>query len=226
MLSQQPAHLPINEQLDIFCGAVSCNHTLTEILRRASTIGLPEWYLASGCIFQTVWNVVTGQHPEAGIADYDLVYFDSSDLSWEAEDTVIQKGHKIFVDLSAPVQIRNQARVHLWYEEKLGIVCPQHTSLEAAIATFPTTTACLGVRLLPSGEWRIYAPHGFSDLFNLVVRPNPLLTPRHVYETKAERWRRQWPKLTIFPWPQESSNHSGISHKPELDHTDGETASN
>jgi hypothetical protein len=29
----------------------------------------------------TVWNVVTGQLPEAGILDYDLAYFDDSDLS-------------------------------------------------------------------------------------------------------------------------------------------------
>jgi hypothetical protein len=27
--------------------------------------------------------VITGQPPEAGTLDYDLVYFDASDLSWE-----------------------------------------------------------------------------------------------------------------------------------------------
>ncbi|TRX96468.1 hypothetical protein FHL15_002740 [Xylaria flabelliformis] len=210
-VSLQPALLPIDEQLALFREVVSRNRTLTEVLSRASTMNLPEWYLASGSVFQSVWNVMTGQHPEAGIADYDLVYFDNSDISWEAEDSVIRKGDKIFAGLSAPVQIRNQARVHLWYEEKRGMVCPQHGSVEAAIATFPTTTACLGVRLLPQGEWRVYAPHGFSDLFNLVVRPNPVLTPRHVYETKAERWRRQWPGLTVLPWPQELSENSGIN---------------
>jgi hypothetical protein len=29
----------------------------------------------------TVWNVVTGQLPKAGILDYDLAYFDDSNLS-------------------------------------------------------------------------------------------------------------------------------------------------
>jgi hypothetical protein len=28
-----------------------------------------------------VWNVVTGQPPESGILDYDLAYYDGSDLS-------------------------------------------------------------------------------------------------------------------------------------------------
>ncbi len=42
---------------------------------------------------------------------------------------------------------------------------------------------------------------GLSDVFSLVVRPNPVLAPRHVYEARAERWQRQWPSLTVLPWP-------------------------
>src|SRR6266496_2410930 len=105
---------------------------------------------------------------------------------------------------SPPVQIRNQARVHLWYEQKFGSPCPPHESAEAAIDTFEATTACLGVRLQPGGRWRIYAPHGLSDVFNLVVRPNCALAPRHVYQAKTTRWRRQWPSLTVVPWPQDA----------------------
>jgi hypothetical protein len=58
--------------------------------REAAALDLPGWYLVAGCLYQTVWNVATGQPPEAGILDYDLAYFDDSDRSWEAEDTVIQ----------------------------------------------------------------------------------------------------------------------------------------
>jgi hypothetical protein len=132
-----------------------------------------------------VWNVVTGQPPEAGILDYDLAYFDDSDLSWDAEDAVIEAGRQAFDSLPAPVQIRNQARVHLWYEQKFGLPCQPHQSTEAAIDTFEATTACLGVRLQSGSRWRIYAPHGLADVFNLVVRPNPVLAPRHVYQAKT-----------------------------------------
>jgi hypothetical protein len=38
-------------------------------------------------------------------------------------------------------------------------------------------------------------------VFNLVVRPNPVLAPPGVYQAKTERWRRQWPTLTVLPWP-------------------------
>jgi len=196
--------LPIDEQAACFRQALRRNSTLAEVLARAAVMGLPGWYLVAGCLYQTVWNVVTGQPPEAGILDYDLAYFDASDLSWDAEDAVIGAGNRAFAGLPAPVQIRNQARVHLWYEPKFGIPCPPHASTEAAIDTYEATTACLGVRAEAGGRWRIYAPHGLSDVFNLVVRPNPVLAPRHVYEAKIARWRRQWPGLTVLPWPEPS----------------------
>jgi uncharacterized protein len=192
--------LPIDEQLDHFRAALSANATLLRVLGLAAGLGLPGWYLLAGCLYQTVWNVVTGQPPESGILDYDLGYFDDADLSWEAEDAVIQEGRTVFGGIAAPVQIRNQARVHLWYEQKFGVPCPAHRSSEAAIDTFEATCACLGVRLEPAGSWRIYAPHGLSDVFNLVVRPNPVLAPRHVYEAKVARWQRQWPDLTVLAW--------------------------
>jgi uncharacterized protein len=194
--------LPIDEQVAHFRSALSRNRTLTEVLERAAEMTLPGWYLVAGCLYQTVWNVATGQPPEAGILDYDLAYFDPTDLSWEAEDTVIRTGSRAFGHLPAPVQIRNQARVHLWYEQKYGVPCPAHQSTEAAIDTFEATTACLGVHVTPARQWRIYAPHGFSDVFNLVARPNPVLAPRSVYEAKIRRWRCQWPTLTVLPWPE------------------------
>jgi hypothetical protein len=193
--------LPIHEQVSQFQTALRRNDTLTGVLSRAVAMNLPGWYLVAGCLYQTVWNVVTGQPPVAGILDYDLAYFDGSDLSWDAEDAVIQAGQKVFAGVLVPVQIRNQARVHLWYEQKFGVCCPPHESTEAAIDTFEATTACLGVRVEPGGRWRIYAPHGLADVFNLVVRPNPVLAPREVYQAKTARWQRQWPGLTVMPWP-------------------------
>ncbi|GLY54938.1 hypothetical protein Lesp01_85930 [Lentzea sp. NBRC 102530] len=179
--------------------ALSRNEVLMNVLAGASEMGLPGWYLTAGCVFQTVWNVVTGRPAAEGILDHDLFYFDASDLSWEAEDAVIRAGRERFGD--AVVEIRNEARVHLWYEEKFGVPCPPYESTEAAIDSFAATTCCVGVRTDLDGRWQVYAPHGLSDVFDLVVRPNPVLAPRHVYETKTARWRAQWPELTVLPWP-------------------------
>ncbi|WP_433362885.1 nucleotidyltransferase family protein [Actinoplanes sp. CA-142083] len=188
-------------ELDDLRSSLSRNETLLSVLERTASLRLPGWYLTAGCLFQTVWNVVTDRPPTAGIKDYDVFYFDDSDLSWEAEDRVIKAAEQAFAGLAADVEIRNEARVHLWYEQKFGVACPPYDSTEAAIDSFAATTCCLGVRLEPSGEWRVYAPHGLTDVFNLVLRPNPVLAPRSVYETKAARWREQWPELTVLPWP-------------------------
>ncbi|RZB13434.1 nucleotidyltransferase family protein [Streptomyces sp. F001] len=193
--------LPLVEQFDGLRSVLSQNEVLTDVLTRAATMELPGWYVTAGCLFQTVWNVVTDRPPTNGIKDYDIFYFDRADLSWEAEDAVIKAGQEVFAGLPAEVEIRNEARVHLWYEQKFGVPCPPHESTEAAIDSFAATTCCLGVRLDPDGGWRVYAPHGLSDVFNLVVRPNPVLAPREVYEAKAARWRDEWPELTVLPWP-------------------------
>lgn len=193
--------LPLVEQLDGLRSVLSRNEVLTDVLTRAATLELPGWYVTAGCLFQTVWNVVTDRPVTSGIKDYDIFYFDATDLSWEAEDAAIKAGQEVFAGLPAEVEIRNEARVHLWYEQKFGVPCPPHESTEAAIDSFAATTCCLGVRLDPDGGWRVYAPHGLSDVFNLVVRPNPVLAPREVYEAKAARWRDEWPELTVLPWP-------------------------
>ena len=99
------------------------------------------------------------------------------------------------------IEVRNEARVHLWYEQKFGVPARQFTSSEDAIDHFASTTCCYGVTADPDGAMRVYAPHGFHDLFTMIIRPNPVLAPREVYEAKTARWREEWPSLTILPWP-------------------------
>ncbi|MFE4998178.1 nucleotidyltransferase family protein [Streptomyces mirabilis] len=205
------SRLPLDEQSAALQAVLSRNDVLLEVLSRTAAMGLPGWYLTAGCLFQTVWNVVTDRSPTSGIKDYDVFYFDDSDLSWEAEDAVIRAGQEAFGGLPTQVEIRNEARVHLWYEQKFGAPCDPHTSTESAIDCFAATTCCMGVRLEPDGRWRVYAPHGLADVFNLVVRPNPVLAPQEVYETKAARWRQQWPELTVLDWPAAPAPLTGPS---------------
>jgi hypothetical protein len=55
-----------------------------------------------------------------------------------------------------------------------------------------------------NGRYQVYAPHSFDDLFAFVLRPSPIVAPRHVYKTKAARWQTLWPRLRVVPWPEES----------------------
>ena len=171
------------------------------LLERLPRLGLPDWYLVSGCLFQSVWNHLSGYSPTHGILDYDVFYCDRSDLSWEAEDTAISRCVAASADLDSEVQVRNQARVHLWYPRKHGVpYAPLHSTREG-IDTFLNQSSCFGVRRESGTRFDVYAPFGFGDLFAMIVRPNPRINRPKVYYEKAERWRKVWPALTVLPWP-------------------------
>nr|WP_245886461.1 nucleotidyltransferase family protein [Kineococcus xinjiangensis] len=189
------------EQRDVFLDMVLRNDVVRAVLERAPGLELPDWWLTAGALFQTVWNVQDGRDPCTGIRDYDLFYFDGSDLSWEAEDAVIRRAEVVFEDLGATIEVRNEARVHLWYEEHFGVPAVPFRSSRDAIDHFAATTCCLGLTVDPDGQLLVHAPHGYDDLFAQRLRPNPVLAPREVYERKALRWRREWPRLVVVPWP-------------------------
>ena len=133
--------------------------------------------------------------------DADLFHFDA-DTSWEAEDAAIRAGADLFAGLPVPVEIRNEARVHLWYAERFGVPAPAaFRNTCEAIDAFAAVCCSVGITVREEGAPRVYAPYGYDDLFGLVLRPNPHSpAPRHVYESKAERWVEHWPQLTVLPW--------------------------
>ncbi|MDB5419338.1 MAG: hypothetical protein JWP50_2757, partial [Phenylobacterium sp.] len=91
--------------------------SLMQVLDTARDLQLPDWLVFSGAIYQRVLNHLTDRDPDYGIRDYDFGYFDPSDISYEAEDVVIRRVAAAFEPpLKAMVEVRNQARVHLWFE--------------------------------------------------------------------------------------------------------------
>src|SRR5262249_52254317 len=136
----------------------------------------------------------------AHIKDCDLVYYDPADLSYEAEDVHVRRGRALFADLPVPVEIMNEARVHLWYEDHFGYRIEPYRSVEHAVNSWPTTATSVGVRREPGGDLVVYAPYGLNDLFGLVVRPNKAQITEAIYLEKVERWQRNWPRLRMLPW--------------------------
>lgn len=116
-----------------FVAAVLRNDVNRAVLDRTPLLDLPDWWLTAGAVFQTVWNVIYGRDPRAGISDYDLFSFGATDTSWQAEDDAIQRAAALFADLDETVEVRNDARVHLWYEDHFGVPAqPFRSSRDAA----------------------------------------------------------------------------------------------
>jgi hypothetical protein len=140
------------------------------VLERAPALGVgDDWWLTAGVLFQAVWNELTGRPPGTGVWDADLFYFDA-DTSWDAEDVVIRRGAELFGDLAVPVEVRNEARVHLWYADRFGTPPAPFRDCADAIDAIAGVCCCFGVTV-DCDRPRVYAPYGYADLFGLVVRP-------------------------------------------------------
>lgn len=173
---------------------------LMEVLRGARALALTDCWLVSGAIYNSVWNSLTGRPPLTGIKDIDLFYFDGNDLSYEAEDAVIKRAEPVFAHLPLPVEIRNQARVHLWYEGHFGVPYAPLLSSCEGIDRFATTTHSVGVQLDAADALAIYAPYGLDEMFSFRLVPNRKNDNRRTHETKARRALGVWPELVVEPW--------------------------
>ena len=102
--------------------ALRQNRWLGEIFERFEEIALPDSWLVAGCIAQTIWNLGHGQPAEFGLKDVDLIYFDEQDLSFEAEASHESRLRDLFQFQHLPIKldVKNEARVHLWYEDRFG----------------------------------------------------------------------------------------------------------
>ena len=167
-------------------------------MKQAENIGLQSYYIGAGSIAQTVWNYQLGNDLMYGISDFDLVYFDNSDLSHEQELNVLEKIKSLFND-NFELDVINEARVHLWYKEHFGFSIEPYTSLEMAINTWPTTATSIGVKL-ENNQLVVYAPFGLNDLFGGIIRANKKQITKEIYENKSQKWLKLWPSLNYVFW--------------------------
>jgi len=197
--SKQIAFQAISKQENFIKKVLLKNESFVRLLELLKDFGLPDWYVSGGSIGQIVWNYFHQQNLNFGINDFDVVYFDP-DVSYEAENVFIQKGKKIFKNFPTSVEIRNQARVHLWFPQKTGIQTKPFTCTEEAISTFPTTSSTIGVTLDPRNNLVIFAPCGFCDILTIAMRANKVRVSKKAFAKKANDWSKKWPKLKVIPW--------------------------
>jgi hypothetical protein len=198
----EPNKQDLSSQIDLLTAIVVQNQPISDVLTRAASLHIDQYYIGAGCITQSVWNYLSGFPLDYGIKDIDFVYYDESDLSEEAENEMIRRLNHEFGDLAIKLDIKNQARVHLWYKNHFGYEIQPYKSLEDAIDTWPTTSSAVGIRK-QGNAWKVYAPFGLDDLFGMVVRANKAQITREIYGQKTTNWSSKWSKLVIIPWDEE-----------------------
>jgi hypothetical protein len=153
-------------------------------------------------VYQPVLNHLTGRAADYGVRDYDIGYFDASDISYEAEDAVIRRVAAAFDEtLRSMVEVRNQARVHLWFEDHFGEAYTPLSCTAEALERFVAPMFAVGVRLDKEGGLHVAAPFGLADLFGLRLRPNPR-RPVANFAPVAAGVASRWPELRVGLPPQ------------------------
>ena len=98
--------------------------------------------------------------------------------------------------LRSMVEVRNQRRVHLWFEAKFSEPYGPLSSTAEALERFASATFAVGVRLESDDGLHIVAPFGLADLFALRVVPNPYRKTVGFDRTSADV-RRRWPEVVV-----------------------------
>jgi hypothetical protein len=181
--------------VDTLLKLVMANPVNAEITARLPSLGVEQCMLTAGCLFQAVWNHQANRPVDAGVKDYDVFYFEP-DLSYEAEDAVIRRAEPLFRDLGVNVEVRNQARVHLWYGQRFGRPYPQLHSARQGVDRYLVAGTCIALDIA-TGE--VYAPYGLADVEQGVLRINPLHAEPELFLHKARSYQERWPWLRIVP---------------------------
>ncbi len=169
-------------------------HVLTVVREQR----LPDWRIFSGAVYQSVWNALTGRPAGYGVRDYDVGYYDP-DTRWDAEDVVIKRVAAAFdPPFRDIVEVRNQARVPLWFPAHFGEPYDPLASTDEALARFVAPAFAIGVRLEADDTISVAAPLGLEDMFKLILRPNPNRGVAKDWPRVVERAKARWPELTIL----------------------------
>jgi hypothetical protein len=177
---------------------VRASAPLMQVLTTLRALDPPDWLVFSGAVYQRVLNHLGRRPLDYGIKDYDVGYYDASDISYEAEDAVIRRVAAAFEPpLRELVEVRNQARVHVWFEGKFGEPYKPLAESAEALTRFVSPLFAVAVRLEADDTIAVHAPFGLDDLFARRLRNNPV-RPSSNFERIAASAKARWPEIEII----------------------------
>lgn len=192
----------IEEQNQKFISILKQNEDLMTVLNYIYELKLPNFYIAAGSIFQTIWNYYDSKPLNYGIKDIDIIYYDSSNISkdneQELENNIIN--HFKELNMNYEFDVHNEARMHLWKKENENKNIDQYKNSEDAIDQWIATVHAVGITK-ENNEIKLYAPYGLSDIFSKTIRPiKHKANSKELYEKKVKSWNNRFEGLSIIEW--------------------------
>lgn len=193
----------IDEQNELLVSILKKNKSLMMVLDYISELNLPNFYIAAGSVFQTIWNYYDGKDLNFGIKDIDVIYYNNSDLSVEKDLEYYNMINKYVKSngFNYEVDVSNEARMHLWeMAHGQGENVEQYKNSEDAMSKWIATVHAIGITK-ENNKIKVYAPYGLSDIFSRTIRPiKHNDNSKELYNKKVESWKNRFDNLNIIEW--------------------------
>jgi uncharacterized protein len=166
---------------------------LCEVLDAVDHLALADAWVGAGAVRDLGWDIRFGAGFDAAtIKDVDVAFFDAADLTHERETRAEDALRRA---LPLEWDVKNQARVHLWYEERFGTPAEPLTSTMDGIATWPETATAVAVRRHRGRGLEVAAPLGLDGIW----RRNPRGVTDAEFRARLERKDpgRRWPRVQV-----------------------------
>lgn len=192
----------LKEQNDMFIYILKKNKDLMSILDYIYELELPNFYIAAGSVFQTIWNYYDNKPLNSEIKDIDIIYYDANNLSKEDEEKIEDKIVTHFKELNINYEfdVHNEARMHLWKKSNENKNIDQYKNSEYSIDKWIATVYSICITK-ENDEIKVYAPYGLSDIFSRTIRPiKHKDNSKELYEKKVKSWSSRFNNLKIVEW--------------------------
>lgn len=153
-----------------FIDMLQKNEKLMEILDFVHQLNLKDYYLAAGCVFQTIWNLQEQQEPMAHIHDIDLVYYDLTNTYDTAKARDKELETLLNQRFALEFDVHNEAYMHQWKGRNLK-----------QLTVFA-----------PSGLTDIFERH--------IRPIDHLDNSKSLYDAKCAKWQARFSDLKIEIW--------------------------
>ena len=192
----------ISKQNEIFIKIIKKNVNLIKVFDFIDTLELPNYYIAAGAIFQTIWNYFDNADLNNNIKDIDVIYYDKSNLDVNKDIEICNK----IIDfckknnLDYEIDVSNEARMHLWKKEHENKDVLQYKNSEDAINYWIANIHAIGITKIKNKIY-VYAPFGLSDIYSKTIRPiKHEYNSKELYDKKVKSWSSRFNNLNIVEW--------------------------
>ncbi|WP_299138715.1 nucleotidyltransferase family protein [uncultured Vibrio sp.] len=183
----------MNKQLEYLVQQVP---ELIETAKVCREVGLPNFYIAGGAITQVIWNSIENKPLLDQVKDFDIVYFDSSQMISEDE---FKSRIRSRLSHSVDIDVKNQATIHERYSTKFGCSIQPYECVEQGIESWLSAFA-IGFTIEELDHIRIFAPYGLEDAFNMLIKPNKRAMTEAYYNKMITGYKSRWQQVQVLPW--------------------------